>query len=277
MMHPDERVLSKIKSSYHSMTATEQAIADYFLKAPKLSELSLQKISEALFVSKPSLSRFAKSLGFDGFRELVYQYKKDQQAQAWMNGSSPAFVSVFSDYTYIVNQIMQSIDEREINKALKIILESKVIYIYGDGLSGLAANEFMVRFKRLGFAVEVYTTDFMMHINSSTMSPSTTVIGVTLSGTTRNTVKNLYDASEYGAKTIVITSSRTLERNYHFDVVLRTFSLPQMNTGISISPQLPILLIIDLLFNAYVQLNPEKNLQTFKRTINVMKHNWLEN
>ncbi len=276
MLRSSDSVITLIRFHYNRMTSVEQTISNYFLSNPAPDDLTLHHISDVLFVSKPSLSRFAQTLGFEGFRELVYQYKQDRIELERLNAFGSATTIVFENYLHIIHQIIEQVDEEQLWKALNIIKDSKHIYIHGDGLSGMAANEFMVRFKRLGFPAEVYTSDFLMHINSTSVQENMLVIGLTLSGHTKSTVYSMRKAHESGAKTLLITSNHDLEKTSDYDVILFTASLPHMNTGINISPQLPMLLIIDLLFNNYVNISPEQNLKAYKDTISVLKYNWLE-
>ena len=67
-------VVPIIESNYDNFTTVEKNIADFFIQNQKKTDLSAKAISEQLFVSEASLSRFAKKCGFRGYREFVYQY-----------------------------------------------------------------------------------------------------------------------------------------------------------------------------------------------------------
>ncbi|MDO4276225.1 MAG: MurR/RpiR family transcriptional regulator [Eubacteriales bacterium] len=264
-------LFAKIRSKYSEMTSVERIIADYFLNHSPSEKLTPGQIAAALFVSKASLSRFAQKLGFDGFREFMYQYKRDLNANSQMDCLHPSDRKVCEDYGFILKEAQKNIDNRSLEKAVSLIHNSSRILIYGDGLSGYAAGEFMIRFKRLGFPVEAYTNDFMMQTNSAIVQSSTLVVGISLSGTTKNTMQGLKKAHINGAKTLLITSRRA--RDYKFDAVLYAASLPDMNTGMFISPQIPILLIIDLLFNRIVDMDSGTYIANYQDTLNALNHN----
>jgi DNA-binding MurR/RpiR family transcriptional regulator len=60
-----------IKSLYPSLRKSEQAVADYILTdIPRLLDQSVQAAARSTGVSEASLMRFAKQLGYSGFREL---------------------------------------------------------------------------------------------------------------------------------------------------------------------------------------------------------------
>ncbi|MDC7287254.1 MurR/RpiR family transcriptional regulator [Blautia schinkii] len=264
-------LFAQIRSKYATMTSVERIIADYFLNTTPPEEINPAEITASLFVSKASLSRFAQKLGFDGFREFIYQYKIDSAERSQSDTLNSSDRKVYEDYAFILTEAPKNIDNRALEKAISLIRNSKRIMIYGDGLSGYAAGEFMIRFKRLGLPVEVYTNDFMMLTNSAIVEPGTLVIGISLSGTTKNTLLGLKNAHNNGAKTIFITSRHS--KNYKFDVVLYAASLPQMNTGMFISPQFPILLIIDLLFTRLVDMDSETYITNYQDTLEALKHN----
>ena len=243
----NSRLFAQIRSKYTQMTCVERIIADYIFSMPPASELNPTQVAERLYVSKASLSRFAQKLGFHGFQEFIYHYTADQEALSRADSLHLPDRQVCEDYSYILSESQKNIDDDSLNKAVRLICESKRILIYGDGLSGYAAKEFMIRFKRLGFLVEAYTDDFMMQTNSAMAQSATLVIGISLSGNTRNTILGLKKARENGAKTLLITSLH--EKKDKFDVILYAASLPRMNSGMFISPQVPILFIIDLLFS----------------------------
>lgn len=267
----DSQLFAGIRAKYSEMTSVERVIADYFLAFPSADGLSPGQVAETLFVSKASLSRFAQKLGLPGFREFLYQYKADCDMRRREEAMHPSDRKVFEDYAFILQESKSSIDGRILEKAAGFIRRSSRIIIYGDGLSGYAAGEFMTRFKRLGFPVESYTNDFMMQTNSAIIRPGTLVIGISLSGSTQNTMQGLKKARQNGARTLLITAQR--QKKYNFDAVLYVGSLPNLSAGMIISPQIPVLIMIDLLFNRIVGMDPDTYMSNYHDTCRALEHN----
>jgi len=70
--------LQRIGSAAPRLTPTERRIADSVLEDPsRLVLRSISQVAEDLGVTQPSLSRFAKSVGFGGFRELRLAIARD--------------------------------------------------------------------------------------------------------------------------------------------------------------------------------------------------------
>ena len=57
-------VIPVIESNYNKFTTVEKNIADFFLHNRKKVDFSAKAVSERLFVSEASLSRFAKKCGY---------------------------------------------------------------------------------------------------------------------------------------------------------------------------------------------------------------------
>ena len=262
-------ILSIIQGEYHTFTDVEKLVADYILNTPD-GNLSAQNLCNTLYISKASLTRFAQKLGFSGFRELKYQVYQDLTHVTYPPLKDSITKSTFNNYSYIVNETFCKLHTSALEKAISLIANSNHIYVYGDGLSGYAAGEFMIRFKRLGFSVESCNNDFMMQTNSAIVHSSALVIGISLSGDTKNTLTGLRNAHKNGAKTMLITSK---QKKYPFDVVLYTVSLSYMNSGMQISPQLPILIIIDILFSHFINDISGKHVEKYQDTVKALTNN----
>ena len=64
-------VITIIEENYINFTNVEKVIADFFRANKEDLDFSAKNISEQLFVSEASLSRFAKKCGYRGYREFI--------------------------------------------------------------------------------------------------------------------------------------------------------------------------------------------------------------
>ena len=76
MEHFEKSIIPVIESVYPSFTPLERTVADFFIHNTDESDLSARHVSELLYVSEASLSRFAKKCGYTGYREFVYRYQE---------------------------------------------------------------------------------------------------------------------------------------------------------------------------------------------------------
>lgn len=75
MREYEKSVIPFIESKYDGFTTVEKSIADFFINNRKEQDFSAQRIAGLLYTSKASLSRFAKKIGFSGYREFIYEYQ----------------------------------------------------------------------------------------------------------------------------------------------------------------------------------------------------------
>ncbi len=82
MLSFEKKVAPMIESIYDTLTPIEKTIAKYFLGViPENESLSAQEVSKRLFVSIPSLTRFAQKCGYKGYRQFIYDYQKGKQEE----------------------------------------------------------------------------------------------------------------------------------------------------------------------------------------------------
>lgn len=72
----------EIKARYAGLRVSERKVADTYLSWDKdFEELSLAALAEEAKVSQPSVMRFVKAMGFDGFKEFKYAILKARGEQ----------------------------------------------------------------------------------------------------------------------------------------------------------------------------------------------------
>ncbi|AVK61214.1 MurR/RpiR family transcriptional regulator [Lactobacillus sp. CBA3605] len=68
----------KIEEVTHQKNDSRQTIGDYLLRhRQSIKQQSMQVIATATFTSKPTLVRFAQSLGYSGWREFMYAFEHE--------------------------------------------------------------------------------------------------------------------------------------------------------------------------------------------------------
>ncbi len=273
MVEFGQDVFTVMRAAYADMTNVERAIADYLLNERPREALTLQAVTRRTFVSEASLSRFAQRCGFKGFREFAYQYAADSESLEVADRFSPATEDVLDGYRALFARTLRLIDEVGIGRAVEMIRSSRMIHVYGEGLSGYAAREFKTRFMRLGLTVEAFTDDFMMKTNAALIQPGTLAIGMSVSGKTRNTMGSLRTARNNGASTLLLTGSTSKSLRRQFDETLTVATYQDLSTGLNTSPQFPLVIMIDLIFAHYLHTNLDKNIETYHATERALNEN----
>ena len=142
---------------------------------------------------------------------------------------------------------------------------------YFRGSSGLAAQEMKLRFMRIGLNIEAVTDSHIMKVNSVILDESCLVIGISVSGQTDDIISSLKAAHQRGAYTLLMTARQDRFYQEFCDETLIFASMEHLEYGNIISPQFPILLILDVLYAHYLQIDRSKKEALHQYTIQTLQ------
>lgn len=263
-------VVPIIESVYGSLTGTERIIGDFFINNRQRElDLSSKAIASQLNVSEASLTRFAKKCGYLGYRDFIFDYEKSLGTPV-QPVSSENIKRVLFDYQSIVDKSYSLIDDNQIKEIVKMMAEKKIIYFYGKGSSGIAANEAKIRFMRLGIKCETITDDDVMAVNHVVVDEDSLVIGLSISGNREDILKGLVTAKAKGAFTVLITAQVNLDHQAFIDEVIKVASVANLEYGNRISPQVPLLIVLDILYDYFMEANYIEKHAVFEDTLDAL-------
>ena len=262
MNKPD--IATIIDLHFEELTELEQEIARYFLKTETIQDdLSSQQVTQKLHISQAALTRFAKKCGFTGYREFVFQYQHQaSKPDTHSHKHSPLTKRVLRSYSNLREQTQDLIDEEQLERVAQLIDDAERVYFFGTGSSGLIAREMKLRFMRLGVVCEALTDQDGFAWTTSIMDENCLVLGFSLSGTTQSVLDSLLDAKEMGAKTILFTSAPNKNSHAYTETVL-VASHSQSSYIQRISAQLPMLILIDLIYAYFLEINRDSKEKIF--------------
>ena len=260
-----KNILAIIESHLDKMTDLEQRIGHYFLDPNSIQEdLSSLQVAQTLHISQAALTRFAKKCGFKGYREFSFQYLQDLQKAQIESDNMQSSLSrhVLYNYNQIHQQTKELIDEEKLERVAQIIEEADRVYFFGTGSSGLVARDMKLRFMRLGVVCEALTDQDGFAWTTSILDKNCLVIGFSLSGQTQSIIDSLIDAKNMGAKTILVTGQpEKIQEDFTEVVPVALQSKPEFI--LRISAQFPMLLMIDLIYAFFLEINREKKERIF--------------
>ncbi len=240
-----------IESNYDKFTTVEKSIADFFTQNRKKMDFSAKAVAEMLYVSEASLSRFAKKCGYRGYREFVYQYEEtfvEKQESVTANTRM-----VLSAYQELLNKAYNLVDEAQIARISRYLSQAERVFVCGKGSSGLAASEMEFRFMRVGVNIDSVQDTDLMKMRAVFQDKRSLAFGISIGGEKQEVLFLLREAYKRGAKTVLFTTNiRDEFAEFCTEVVLLP-SLGNLNHGNLISPQFPILVVLDLIYANYVE------------------------
>lgn len=265
MNSQDNEVLEAICRNYEKLSHVEKLIGDYFLKKP--SDVASACVTRLLHVSDASLTRFAQRCGYRGYRELTYRYLHGDMQLQQVFHFSDLTQQVLMTYRILLAQTFELIDEDKLARLSRLLTTSSRVFVYGRGSSGIAAQEFKLRFMRLGLSVEAIDNPHLMHMNSALVGPGMLIIGLSMSAKSTDVMKAMKLGKSRGAHVILMTANRRDSFAQYAHEIIHVASTPLLDDGISISPQFPLLLMMDLFFSKYLHIDYQEKTELHQKTV----------
>lgn len=265
----ERSIIPIIEAMYDSLTDTEKLIADFFIQNHDHQfDYAAKHIAQQLHVSVSSLTRFAKKCGFDGYRDFIFNYRESRSSTFTEHGD--IIKRVLTDYAEIVNKTFTLIDGAQLERIAKLFAEASRVYIYGIGSSGFAAQDTKYRFMRLGLIIEAITDSEVIAMNQVVLDQDCLVIGFSVSAKTKVVMEALYQAQAKGVKTMLFTANAKPVNHEQFAEIINCASVDNLALGNRISPQLSILIVVDVIYSYFMELDRQHTGSLFKRTLRAL-------
>lgn len=262
-------IILSLVDNYEKLTTVEKRIADFFIDNKTKGDFSSKNLTNTLFVSEASLSRFAQKCGYRGYREFIFKYEEGFMSIRTEEDSQ--FQDVYHAYHLLLKQSLDMIDAAQIKKCSEMIFSAKHILVCGIGSSALVAKEMKLRFMRLGILVEYVDQSDEMKVRSVLVNKDSLVIGLSLQGKKEEVLIALEQAHQNNAKTMLITGN--YEDTFSFiEEKILVPSFKNLNYGNIISPQFPLQIIIDLFYRYLLTREQSGNefIKTHQKTLEAL-------
>lgn len=161
-------------------------------------------------------------------------------------------------------------DEEQIDRIVDILSRKKRIYVYGKGSSGIVGTEMKIRFMRIGVNMEAIADEHIMKMNSVLLDEECAVIGISVSGKTEAVMESLKIAKKCGAKVILMTAHAEKRYSEFCDEVMLFALKENLEKGKAISPQFPILIMVDILYSKMLSLDKFRREILHESTLEVL-------
>ncbi|QVK18866.1 MurR/RpiR family transcriptional regulator [Mycoplasmatota bacterium] len=241
-------IASRIDAVQDKMTKTDKIFLEY-LKSSNYSDivyLSITELSELSGVGEATILRFCRKLGLKGYQEfklvLAQELPKNRSTE------SEGFFGIIADNMIsVITETKDIIDEKYINEAVEMLVNSRRKYFFGLGNSRIVAMEAKARLMRIGFHVDALLDSHFMSMTTSTLTSEDVIVLVSLSGSTKDILEVAEIAKENGVKIIVITNYSKSPVIRYADIILYTVRKEGPLEGGSLISKISQLYLIDVL------------------------------
>lgn len=213
-------MLERIKASLSSLAPAEQRVGKLVLLDPRaFANLPVSELSDRAHVSKPTVVRFCRSMGYDGLSDFKLKLAGSvSEGVPFIHRSvdtddkvADVMVKVIDNTVAAFLKYRNDASSFAYEKAAEALAETykqrKRIEFYGVGNSGIVAQDAQHKFFRLGVTSIAYSDGHMQVMSASTVGPGDCVVVISNSGRTRDLMDACDIARKNGATTIVITAT----------------------------------------------------------------------
>jgi RpiR family transcriptional regulator, carbohydrate utilization regulator len=213
-------MLERIKASLPSLAPAEQRVGKLVLLDPRsFANLPVSELSDRAHVSKPTVVRFCRSMGYDGLSDFKLKLAGSvSEGVPFIHRSvdtddkvADVMVKVIDNTVAAFLKYRNDASSFAYEKAAEALAETykqrKRIEFFGVGNSGIVAQDAQHKFFRLGVTSIAYSDGHMQVMSASTVGPGDCVVVISNSGRTRDLMDACDIARKNGATTIVITAS----------------------------------------------------------------------
>lgn len=211
----------RLESHYKDLTKSEQRIASYLLTDhDDAAFLPAAELAQRVGVSPPTVVRFARSVGYKSFPELrrclqeMFRVKVTpasrlkRKIQDLHAGEGHVLHKVVDMELQYLAEAEHSINLKDFDRAVQIVVNAKRIFAFGLGPSRILADLIQIRLRRFGIPTYSLTESGRDLLEKLLLlTPEDAVIATGYHRITGELVALLDHAREVGAPTILLTDS----------------------------------------------------------------------
>ena len=213
-------MLERIKASIPALPPAEQRVAKLLLADPRsFATLPVTELADRAHVSKPTVVRFCRSVGYDGLADFKLKLAGTvnegvpfvHRAVAEDDKAGDLIVKVIDNAVAAMLKFRNNAAGHAFEQALAALTTAgqagKRIQFYGVGNSGIVAQDAQHKFFRLGVHATAVSDGHVQVMAATMLGPGDCAVMISNSGRSRDLNDAADIARRKGATVIVITAS----------------------------------------------------------------------
>ena len=211
-------MLDRIRASLPSLAPAEQRVGKLVLQDPRaFANLPVSQLADRAHVSKPTVVRFCRSIGYDGLSDFKLKLAGSvsegvpfiHRSVDMDDKTGDVLVKVVDNTVAAMLKYRNDASTNALDRSAAALADTyqtgKRIEFYGVGNSGIVAQDAQHKFFRLGVNSIAYSDGHMQVMSASMRGPGDCIVVISNSGRTRDLMDACDIARKNGVTTIVIT------------------------------------------------------------------------
>jgi RpiR family carbohydrate utilization transcriptional regulator len=276
---PLSGVMERLRALRDDLPPTAQRIADFLIEnAAEVVHMSVTEVAERTGSSEGSVVGLCQQVGARGFQQVKIALARDlvQPVQFIHEDLTPkddlstVVGKIFNSGLQAMQDTMKALSIEELGKAVEAIRKAKRVEVFGIGSAATIAEDANYRLLRIGIESRVSVDSHIQAITGSLCTPKSTVLTISHSGSTIETLTATRLAKEAGATTIVVTNYGRSPILEYADIVLSTIARETQFRTEAMTSRIAQLAIIDALIAGLALADYSRSVSTINKTFEVL-------
>ena len=201
-----------MKGLLPSLNPTERLIAECVLADPERAiSSSIAQLKDAAGASVGAIVGFCRRVGLKGFADFKIALARDLAQSGLPAGGAQQDGSLFEDvfrfHGQSLTETLRINSQDNFEQVAHALERARRIEIFSIGLSYSVAYTAYCKFLLLGLSATAHFDSHIQLINATQLKPRDLAFGISVSGTTRETVQCMQVAKAKGATTVCLTNA----------------------------------------------------------------------
>lgn len=211
-------LIRRIADNKSALRKSEAKVASFVLdNANQVIRMRIVDLASRSGVSEPTVIRFCRAIGFDGFQSFKLQLAQHLSLGDVFTQFSVDDKDTITDlrnkvFDTTVGSLLTVRDELDVvalETAITTINQAKRVEFYGFGASGSVAADAQHKFFRLQVSTAAYTDPHIQHMSAISLGKDDVVVAISQSGQTQALLQSVRLAMEAGATVIGLAPQNT--------------------------------------------------------------------
>jgi len=240
-----------------SLAEAERRVATFVVRyAQQVPEMSITELAERCRTSEATVVRVCKRLGLRGYQELRIRLSAELATEQPQiagevrrgDGLEQACEKVFAATGAALQETLRVLNRSALARVVERVARARRVDLYGVGASGVVAVDAALKLLRIGVQAQAFTDPHLQATSAALLGHRDVAVGISHSGSTKDTVEALRVARGSGAFTVAVTQVGASPITRVADVVLNTVAREPLRREAALGSRMAAMAVLDSVF-----------------------------
>jgi DNA-binding MurR/RpiR family transcriptional regulator len=276
--HTDGTVLATLRGILPNLSPSEARVAKAAINDPAGTAAStIGQLARRCDTSETTVIRLCRTLGFGGYPEfrlsLAAAAATSADEEEYLSGdilpddtTEQVVRKVTGADAQAITETAQTVSIRSLEDAAKAIGDARRIDLFGAGASSFVAQDMQYKLHRIGLTSHCFADPHSAISSAALLGRGDVALGLSHTGSTRDTIRYLEVAAEGAAKTVAITNHPRSPIAGTADIVVTTAARETTFRSGAMASRIAQLTLVDVLFVLVAQQRVDDAKDALQRT-----------